>query len=120
MTDDDRLCIDEVIDSDSCSDSKPCSDVSNNFFFYYSREESVDKRDVTVVEKSGNWIVDLPSVACSIQSATLCSNCVSKDIDSFLLFCKQKKELMLQASERKRTHRLSLEYIKQNTNVRKW
>jgi hypothetical protein len=54
MTDDDRLCIDEVIDSDSCSDSNTCSDVSNIFFYYYSREESVDKRDVTVVEKSGN------------------------------------------------------------------
>jgi len=39
---------------------------------------------------------------------------------SFLAFCEQKRKELFEEAEKKRTYRISLQYIQQNNNVTEW
>ncbi len=77
--------------SDGVCDSDTCSDDINSFFDY-GHDESDEENCDSVMDKTANRIVDLPFIVTAIQSRMSCSLCVMKDMNSFILFCKDKRQ----------------------------
>jgi hypothetical protein len=72
------------------------------------------------MDKAANRIVDLPSILAAIQSAISCSHCIRKQMNSFLLFCEQKRQQVMTIAESKKRYQLSFQYLQCNSNVSNW
>jgi hypothetical protein len=77
---------DFISSRDTVCVSNTCSNDLRNFFDY-SYDVSDEEQGDIVTKKSVNQIVDLPSIVTAIQSRMSCSQCVMKDMNSFLIFC---------------------------------
>jgi hypothetical protein len=106
-------------DSDRGYDSDTCSDDSDNFLGY-TYDESDEEHCGFVHDKSANRIVDLPSMITAIRSTMSCSQCFFRDMNTFLIFCEDKRTELFRKAKNMKTYPLQLEYIEQNSNVREW
>jgi hypothetical protein len=92
-------------DSDRGYDSDTCSDDSDNFLGY-TYDESDEEHCGFVHDKSANRIVDLPSMITAIRSTMSCSQCFFRDMNTFLIFCEDKRKELFRKAKNMKTYPL--------------
>jgi hypothetical protein len=88
----------------------------DSYSFVSAKEETLNNL-MELPDPTGNRILDISSLVDTIQSKCCCQHCCNNDLESFLLFCEEKRKQVNHEAAKRRNSLLKLKHIQQNKSV---
>jgi hypothetical protein len=87
----------------------------DSYSFVSAKEETLNNL-MELPDPTGNRIL-ISSLVDTIQSKCCCQHCCNNDLESFLLFCEEKRKQVNHEAAKRRNSLLKLKHIQQNKSV---